>query len=146
MKLGANGENLIKSFEQLRYKAFKRFPTEPWTCGWGHTKGVTEDTTCDDAQAEQWFIDDTADAVNATNRMLDVAINQNQFDALVSFAFNVGIGAESHSTLLSLVNQGRFSQAALEFLKWDHVNGVEVAGLKRRREAERDLFLRDAAT
>lgn len=144
MKLGVNGENLIKSFEQLRYKAYKRFPSEPWTCGWGHTKGVTPDTTCDDALAEQWFQEDTASAVDTVNNSLTVEINQNQFDALVSFAFNAGNSAESHSTLLRYVNAGRNDLAAGEFTKWDHVNGVEVAGLLRRRQAEAALFSRDA--
>lgn len=142
MKLGARGEALIKGFETLAYTAYRKFPGEPWTCGWGHTgDDVIEGTTCDDAQAEAWFLKDTGAAVNANIRELDVMVNQNQFDALVSFAYNVGIGAESHSTLLRLVNAGRLPEAADEFLKWDHVNGREVPGLLKRREAERALFL-----
>jgi lysozyme len=140
MKLGNNGEALIKSFEQLRLDAYKRFPTEPWTIGWGHTKGVQRGDTCTFEQARIWFLEDTAKAVDANNALLTVPVSQNQFDALASFAYNAGIGAESHSTLLRLVNSGQNDLAAAEFVKWDHVNGVEVAGLKRRREAEAALY------
>jgi len=141
MILGDHGKTLIKSFEQLRLTAYKRFPTEPWTIGWGHAKGVQAGDTCTEDQAEAWFIEDTQEAVDANNSLLVVTVTQNQFDALVSFAYNVGIGAESHSTLLRLVNASDFAGAANEFTKWDHVNGVVVPGLLRRREAERDLFL-----
>lgn len=140
MKLGPRGENLIKSFEQLRLTGYADIGGVP-TAGWGHTgPDVQVGQTYTYEQAEAWFVADTAAAVNANNRELDVAVTQNQFDALVSFAYNAGIGAESHSTLLRLVNAGRFDEAAGEFTKWDHVNGVEVAGLLRRRQAERDLF------
>jgi hypothetical protein len=68
-------------------------------------------------------------------------INQNQFDALVCFAYNVGLGALHGSTLLKKVNTGDFDGAADEFLKWNHAGGVVVPGLTRRRQAERSLFL-----
>lgn len=141
MQLGAKGRELIQSFEQLAYSAYRKFPTEPWTCGWGHTKGVTPQTTCDDAQAAAWFDEDTHEAVLAVLQTVDVALNQNEFDALVSFTYNVGAGSEAHSTLVKLLNNGHRNAAADELLKWDHVNGVESPGLKRRREAERELFL-----
>lgn len=141
MGLGPRGEALIKGFEELRLVAYRRFPGEPWTCGWGHTGAdVTEGTTCTPDGAQAWFVRDTGAAVRATNALLEVPVTQNQFDALVSFGYNAGIGAESHSTLMRLVNAGSFDQAAGEFTKWDHVNGVEVPGLLRRREAEQALF------
>jgi GH24 family phage-related lysozyme (muramidase) len=68
-------------------------------------------------------------------------VNQNQFDALVDFTFNIGCGAFSSSTLLKKLNSGDHSGAAEEFLRWKFVKGVEVAGLLRRRKADRDLFL-----
>lgn len=142
MQLGARGAALIKSFETLAFVAYRNFPGEPWTCGWGHTGAdVTEGTTCDTAGAETWFAGDTQKAVQAVLRLVDVALTQNQFDALVSFAFNLGTGALASSTLLRLVNAGRFADAADEFPKWDHVNGKVVAGLVRRRAAERALFV-----
>lgn len=139
--LGARGRALIQSFEKLVLVAYRKFPGEPWTCGWGHTgKDVVEGTTCTPEQAGSWFASDTHVAVASVDHHVTVPLNQNQFDALVSFTFNVGIGAEEHSTLLRLVNQGDFAGAAGEFIKWDHVNGKEVDGLKTRRTAERDLF------
>jgi len=139
--LSLRGEAFIKGFEELRLTAYRKFPGEPWTCGYGHTgRDVTNGTTCDAAQAATWFKCDVAAPERAVNLMVAVPLTQNQFDALVSFAFNVGIAAEAHSTMLRKVNALDYEGAAAEFVKWDHVNGVEVPGLKRRREAERDLF------
>lgn len=141
MKLGARGEALIKTFETLQLKAYKHFPTEPWTAGWGHTKGVTDQTVCTPQEAEQWFLQDTSEAVAAINSNVRVPLTQNQFDALVSFAFNVGIANEAHSTLLMQLNAGHPDLAANEFLNWTHVGRKVAAGLERRRAAERSLFL-----
>lgn len=142
LKLGSRGEALIKSFEQLRLTAYRNFPNEPWTAGWGHTgKDVTENTTCTPEHAEIWFECDVAAAEQAVNMMVDVDLNQNEFDALVSFGYNVGVSAETHSTLIAFVNRNALRSAAEQFLKWDHVGGIVVPGLTKRRIAERDLFL-----
>jgi lysozyme len=142
MKLGERGTHLIQSFEELRLKAYRKFPHEPWTAGWGHTgPDVTEDTECTPVQAAVWFWQDTKRAVDTVNRCVNRPLTQNQFDALVSFAYNVGDGALQGSTLLRLLNDRRAGAAAAEFEKWDHVNGKVVEGLDKRREAERDLFL-----
>ena len=141
MTLGQRGEALIKSFEKLVLVAYRKFAGEPWTCGWGNTcPDVGPNTTCTPEKADLWFQLDTESAVRAVNHTVTVPLSQNQFDALVCFTYNVGTGAEAHSTLVAKVNAGDFGGAAEEFLKWDHVNGVEVDGLKRRRTAERDLF------
>lgn len=140
MRLGPRGEALIKSFEKLALVAYKRFPSEPWTCGWGHTRGVTQHTTCDETQAQRWFIEDTDEAVETVNLHIYYPLSQNEFDALVSFTFNVGCFNASHSTLFGLVNVGHFELASKEFAKWNHVDGRVVEGLTKRREAERDLF------
>ena len=141
MQLGQRGASLIKWFEKLALVAYRRFPTEPWTAGWGHTgPDVIEGTTCTPVQADMWFAKDTRQAVAAVNRTLNRVINQNQFDALVAFTYNVGVDAEAHSTLIRLVNTGLLKSAANEFLKWNHVDGKEVEGLTHRRLAERALF------
>ncbi len=146
MKLSQTGEDLIKGFETLAFTAYKG-DDGIWTCGGGHTGAdVVEGTTCDSARAEQWFQRDTAGAVAGVMRTVDVLMTQNQFDALVSFTFNVGVGSEAHSTLVQLLNNGHAAQAAQEFLKWDHIHGVESAGLLRRRTAEQALFLGDPNT
>lgn len=140
MQLGAAGKALIQSFEQCKLQSYRDQHDVP-TIGWGHTLSVVDYQTCTQADADAWFIQDTQTAVNAVNRTTDVPLTQNQFDALVSFTFNVGQGSEAHSTLLSLLNQGHTQAAADQFLVWNHVNGVLNAGLTRRRTAERALFL-----
>ena len=149
MKLGENGEALIKSFEQYRSSSYLD-ERGIATIGWGHTGWysvgvpVALGQTCTPEQAEDWFIRDTSKAVNAVTRCLDVTVNQNEFDALVSFTFNAGITAFAHSTLLRDLNEGQRDSAANEFLKWDYAGGHVSDGLERRRKAERDLFLSEA--
>lgn len=139
--LSSTGEDLIKSFEQLRLVAYLD-QRGRWTCGWGHTgPDVVEGTTCTAEQAETWFQKDSLWAVKGANESLETNVSQNQFDALTSFVFNVGVGAEEHSTLARLINARDFTGAAQEFPKWDHVDGVVNAGLQRRRLAEQALFL-----
>ena len=138
--LGSGGEALIKSFETLTLTAYPDSGGVP-TIGWGHTRGVQLGDTCTAEQAEDWFVEDTQAAIEAIDTSLTTHISQPQFDALVSFTFNVGSGAEAHSTLIKLINARRFASAAAEFLKWIHVEGVPSAGLERRRKAEQALFL-----
>ena len=140
MTLGPKGRALIQSFESLRLQAYQD-QRGIWTIGWGHVQGVVPYQTCSVSDADDWFTQDTQTAVNAVNSTTDVPLTQEQFDALVSFCFNVGQGAEAHSTLLSYVTQHRFAEAADQFLVWDHIAGVPNAGLLRRRQAERALFL-----
>lgn len=139
MQLGPKGEALIKGFETL---ALVAYPDQGgiMTIGWGHTP-ASKGQTCTSDQAQAWFLADTGAACRAINTAVDVAITQDQFDALVSFTFNVGIGAEAHSTLIRILNGGDTAGAADQFLVWNKVNGVENAGLTRRRAAERALFL-----
>ena len=139
--LGSAGENIIKEFEELRLKAYQD-QGGVWTCGWGHTgSDVVEGTTCTPEQAEIWCQEDMQAAVRGVDDSLTTNVTQNQFDALVSFTFNVGVSAEAHSTMAKLINARSFANAAAEFQKWDHVAGVRNAGLLRRRLAERALFL-----
>lgn len=141
MTLGQKGEALIKGFETLALTAYQD-QKGIWTCGWGHTgSDVGPSTTCTPEQAEQWFLADTDWACKTVIRTVDVALSQNQFDALVSFVFNVGAYSEGHSTLVALLNRGQYALAADQFQLWNHTGGVVSAGLTRRRAAERDLFL-----
>jgi lysozyme len=141
MVLGPKGKALIQGFEQCRLAAY---PDQKgvWTIGWGHTgPEIVEGLTCTQDQADQWFKEDTDWACKAIIRTVDVALNQNQFDALVSFVFNVGAYSEAHSTLVSMLNRAQYAQAANQFQFWNHTGGVVSAGLTKRRAAERDLFL-----
>ena len=139
MNLGAAGTALIQGFESCRLTAYQD-PRGIWTIGWGHTP-ASSGQTCTQAQADAWLQADVAGACGVVNRNVDIAMTQNQFDALVSFTYNVGGGAFVGSTLLRLVNQHCLSAAADEFLRWDHIDGQTSAGLARRRAAERALFL-----
>jgi lysozyme len=134
------GRALIESFEALRLAAYLDQRGIP-TIGYGHTAGVKIGDTCTQDQADAWLAEDAQAAANGVEKSLQVFCTQNQFDALVSFTFNVGVGAEAHSTLAELMNAGDIQGAADQFLVWDHVNGVPNAGLLRRRQAERALFL-----
>ena len=145
-EMSEQGVNLIKSFE-----GFSSVPYNDgvgvMTIGYGHAfrkkdkhlKKITEE------QAVEILKEDVSIAVKNVNNLVKVDITQNQFDALVSFAFNVGVGNLKNSTLLKKLNQGDYIGAADEFLRWNkgRVNGVmkEMKGLTRRRVAERALFL-----
>lgn len=131
---------VIQLFEDYRDTAYQD-QHGVWTCGFGHTgSDVKQGTTCTLDQAQEWFEADTQHATNAVIAYTGV-LSQHQFDALVSFAYNAGVGAFAQSTLLRLLNGRQISQAADEFLKWDNVAGKPNAGLLRRRTLERALFL-----
>ena len=95
-------------------------------------------TTPDWVCRREGGLEAAASAVRAAAR---VKLNQNQFDALVSFSYNLGLGSLQNSTLLRLLNAGNFQAAADQFPRWDRAGGKEVAGLLARRNAERALFL-----
>jgi lysozyme len=112
-----------------------------WTIGYGHTgPTVVRGETITQDQADQLLASDVAGAVACVNGGVISDINQNQFDAMVDFTFNLGNHAFLTSTLLKLVNQNDFDGAALEFVKWDHAGGKVNMGLLKRREAEVALF------
>lgn len=111
-----------------------------WTCGYGHTHGVGPDTTCTPAGAEEWLLQDVAEAVYAVKFYIDIPLSQEEFDALVDFCFNVGSGNFAHSTLLAKLNQRDYQGALEEFQKWDIAGGKVLPGLKSRRAAEAALF------
>lgn len=132
--------NFLKNYERYRPTAYKPTVNDKWTCGWGHTKGVTETTTCTQATAQEWLQDDVAEAVLEVCRLVNVTVNQNQFDALVSLTFNAGPGA-LEKTLGALLNGGNYAGAAAQFKKWDFQAGKELPGLENRRVAEMNHFL-----
>ena len=140
MKVSEAGLALIKEFESCKLTAYKD-GGGVWTIGWGHTRGVKEGMTCTQAQADAWLREDVADAEEDVNLYVRGSLKQGQFDALVSFTFNLGGPQLRKSTLLRLLNAGQFKAAAKEFPKWKYDNGKEVAGLLRRRQAEMKMFV-----
>lgn len=139
MRYSKQGAALTERFEGYRSESYQD-QHGIWTIGYGHTRGVIEGMSCDQAQAEAWRCEDTAAAESAVNHMVRVPMTQGEFDALVDFVFNLGAQAFSGSTLLRLLNAGNYAAAADEFAKWDHCGGKEVAGLLRRRLAEKAEF------
>jgi len=135
------GLALTKSFEGLQLSAY---PDQGgvWTVGYGHTgPDVHAGLTITRQQADMFLHADLAAAVSCVNRLVTADIAQNQFDALVDFAFNLGCASLARSTLLRYVNAGDFPAAAAQFPLWDHVHGKATPGLLRRRQAEMELFL-----
>ena len=141
MKTSKKGIELIKKYEGLKLKAYK-CPAGVWTIGYGHTKNVKQGDTITEKQAEILLIYDLNDFENCIKKNVRIPLSQNQFDALVSFCFNVGCGNFLKSTLLKKLNEGKIAEAAKEFLKWNKADGKELAGLTKRRQEEMELFLK----
>lgn len=137
------GIELIKLFEGCKLEAYPDPATggEPWTIGVGTTGGVKPGDTCTLEQAIEWLKDDVEHADRAVTELVEVDLNQNQRDALISFIYNVGEGNFKSSTLLKLLNQGNYHGAAQQFLRWNKAAGKVMKGLTHRRIAEADLFL-----
>ena len=140
------GLNLIESFEGCKLKPYLDVVSIP-TIGIGTTiypngsKVTMNDPPITKDQAYEYLRDHLKKNCSEVEAAVKVSINDNEFSALVSFVYNCGIGALKSSTLLKKLNSGNKKGAADEFLKWDHAGGVVVAGLTRRRQAERALFL-----
>ena len=132
--------DLIKSHEGLRLRAYQD-SIGVWTIGYGHTRNVHPNDVIDEHTAEAYLLMDLEVAVDGVSSLVKVGVSDNSFGALVSFAFNLGLGNLSKSTLLKLVNQGKIKEAAEEFVKWNKAGGMVLAGLTKRREAEKALFL-----
>lgn len=147
--MGAKGLAIVKHFEQgpkggpalVAYLCPAGVPT----IGWGHTRNVQMGDTCTEEEAQRWLEIDLFGSETSVGHLIRVPLTQNQFDALVSFTFNLGPGALGESTLRARLNQGRYDDAAAEFPRWNkgRVNGdlVVLDGLVKRRAMEKALFL-----
>ena len=146
MKTSQSGISLIKGFEGKRLNAYDD-GVGVWTIGFGTIKypngvRVKKGDTCTEAQAESYLKNDLVKFENAINRLVKVPLNQNQFDALASFTYNLGETNLSNSTLLKKLNAKDYAGTADQFLRWNKAGGKVMNGLTRRREAERNLFLK----
>jgi len=142
MKPSANAYNLAKESEGLRLTAYPDPASggEPYTIGYGSTRGVKKGMTINLAEAQQRLVVDMTEAGNAVTRWVDVPLTQGQFDALADFVFNLGEGRFRSSTLLNRINAKDFTSAAAEFPKWTKAAGKVMPGLVTRRAKERALF------
>ena len=146
MKISEKGLNLIKEFEGLRLKPYKDAVGIP-TIGYGNTyyedgrKVSLSDPAITEERATELLKMVVKRYEDAINRYVQVPITQNQFDALVSFAYNVGNENVRKSTLMKLLNRKQYTEAADQLLCWNKAGGKTLKGLTRRRQAERTLFL-----
>ncbi|NJO98632.1 MAG: lysozyme [Pleurocapsa sp. CRU_1_2] len=134
------GIDLIKRWEGCRIKAY-RCPAGIWTIGYGHTGTAKPGMCISYDKAEELLKQDLQRFEKAVQTLVRVPLNQNQFDALVSFTYNVGAKAFGDSTLLSLLNQKKYLACAEQLLRWTKAGKVTLKGLVDRRTEEKDLFL-----
>lgn len=140
MQVGTNCTELVKEFESLKLVAYQDF-VKVWTIGWGHTKTARKGMRITVPAAEELLRQDLEEHAKFVDKYVTVLLNQNQYDALVSFTFNLGGGSLKNSTLLKKLNAKDYAGAADEFLKWNKAGGKVLNGLTRTRERERALFL-----
>lgn len=136
-----NGIDLIKAQEGFRAKAYL-CPAGIPTIGYGETRGVKLGMTITQAEAEKRLEESYDEFESGVRILVKVDITDNQLGALVSFAYNLGLGNLKKSSLLTLVNHSNFKAAAEEFGKWTRGGGKVLPGLVKRRQAEKELFLK----
>ncbi|WP_312723966.1 lysozyme [Stutzerimonas kunmingensis] len=139
MHISETGLALIRQFEGLRLRAY-RCPAGIATIGYGSTAGVQMGQTITAERAEELLREDVRQFEAAVSRLVKVPLTQGQYDALVSFAFNLGAKALGDSTLLRLLNAGDYAGAGGQFGRWVYASGKKLSGLVKRRAAERALF------
>lgn len=149
MTPSAKCEALIKSFETCarkipdgRFHAYMPTPNDVWTCGWGTTRGVTANTIWSQDECDRHFRDDLKTfGIGVMAALTDAPTTQNQFDACVSLAYNIGLRNFANSSVLRKHKAGDYDGAADAFRMWVKQAGVTLNGLVRRRLAERKLYL-----
>lgn len=143
MKLSQRGIDLIKQFEGYSSRAYPDPATggAPWTIGYGTTKGVKPGMVITAQQAEKMLRDDVAKFESGVSSLITAPTTQGQFDAMVSLAYNIGLGNFGKSTLLKKHNARCYTCAADQFRVWNRANGKVMNGLTKRRAAERQVYM-----
>lgn len=143
MKLSQRGIDLIKQFEGYSSKAYPDPATggAPWTIGYGTTNGVKPGMVITAEQAEKMLRDDVAKFESGVSSLITAPTTQGQFDAMVSLAYNIGLGNFGKSTLLKKHNARCYTCAADQFRVWNRANGKVMNGLTKRRAAEREVYM-----
>lgn len=140
MRTSQRGLNLIRLFEGLRLQAYQDV-VGVWTIGYGATRGVKAGMAISKEQAERMLLNDVQRFEPEIQRLVTTPLSQGQWDALVSFTYNLGAANLESSTLRRLLNAGDYAGAAEQFPRWNKAGGRVLPGLVRRRAAERELFL-----
>lgn len=142
MKASVDAYELIKQFEGLRLEAYL-CPAGIWTIGYGHTSGVSPNSFITIQEADEYLHRDVAAFEMQLNK-LNLSLRQCQWDAIVSFVFNIGIGNFKASTLLAKIRINPDDNSIIdEFLRWVYANGKVMRGLQKRRLTEMKLYFSD---
>ena len=139
MKISQEGLSLIKKFEGCELEAYK-CAADVWTIGYGSTKGVKEGDTLTQEEADKLLLKDVEVFEKAVKDAVEVPISQSQFDALVSWTFNLGSGSLNSSTMLKKLNNQEYDEVPAQIKRWNKAGGKVLQGLIRRREAEALLY------
>jgi lysozyme len=142
-KINKEGVDLIKRWEGLKLIAYL-CPANVWTIGYGHTATVRKGQEITEARAEELLRMDLDKFEKGIERLITVPLNDNQFAALVSWAFNVGLGAAERSTLRRMLNAGSYHEVPAQLRRWNKAGGVVLKGLTNRREDEVRLWNKQA--
>lgn len=140
MEINPSGLALIRRFEGCSLTCYKDIRGLA-TVGVGHRTDLPIGATITQDEADAFLTQDVANTVKALNSLIKMDLTSNQFSALVSLAYNIGVTAFAGSTLLKVLNAGGIQKVADQIERWDEVDGVVVDGLWRRRAAERALYL-----
>jgi len=144
MNTSQEGISLIKKFEGCPENNGICYsylcPADVWTIGYGSIKGVKEGDAITKAEAEKLLIHELEEYEGYVNKFVEQPLDQNQFDALVAWTFNLGPSNLRSSTMLQVLNEGKFHEVPQQMRRWNKANGKVLEGLERRRLAESMLF------
>ena len=140
MKTSAEGLSLIKKFEGCELYAYQ-CSAGVWTIGYGHTKDVEPGMQITKEDAEEMLVEELHEYESYINDFVTAPLSQNQFDALVSWVYNLGPANLKASTMLKVLNAGNYDEVPAQMKRWNKAGGKVLEGLIRRREAESLLFL-----
>lgn len=135
LTVGQEGIDLIKFFEGVEYESYQD-TGGVWTVGVGHTSTAKPNMKVTEEEVDELLKDDLKDSENAIYDLVKVSLYQHQFDALVSFVFNLGYGNFKSSTLLKRINDEKHDYVPYELSRWNQDNGEVLSGLVKRRDAE----------
>ena len=139
MDISQEGLSLIKKFEGCELEAY-RCAANVLTIGYGSTKGVKEGDTITQEEADNLLLHEMNEYEGYINEIVNDPLDQNQFDALCSWVFNLGPKNLSESTLLRVLNDGKYDEVPEQIVRWNKAGGQVLKGLVKRRQAEADMF------
>jgi len=139
MNISQEGISLIKKFEGCELEAYK-CAAGVWTIGYGHTKDVKENDVITKEEAESMLVHELQEYCNDVDIAVKVDLKQNEFDALVSWTYNLGPTNLNSSTMLRVLNEGKHDDVPTQIKRWNKAGGEVLKGLIRRRNAEALMF------